>query len=793
MKKGKKVKRPFSLATYLDGLLFWSVFTSATILMLWLLTSTTKNLLRESVATRVVTLSNMTAASLSPKLYNEGQGKTTLLFSDIPSEHLKAIQAQNPDIAGLVVVDTSGDGLRILAKTQTSPRMEELFRQKAKQPSFQNLVKQAQIGGQPVFSGWAFLTTREMPLFVERAQEPEYTFTAVPNWPLGDEEKTPVIILIFDAGLIQKQFLKIDDNSASVIAVAILVATILSWVVQRRSVQRQQAVEEKLAAVNLLKQRDTVLGLVAVAMDQVLADKNFEGTIVGLLEEIRQELKLFSCHVCLATGTQADAAGKSGSDGEPFVSWADLQAGSFSRHLTALQEGRTVVFTREENPSLESHLLKELDATAMALVPILFEKRLLGVMVLIDREPERKWDPGLLDSLKFAADLYGSAYARRDQEDRLLESSKVQALGRMAGGVAHEFNNLLHIISGNLEQLMRREECQPEEKELITKILEAGGRGSRIVEQLLNATRQSRSDMSSAPLNELVQKTVSLFQPVAKMDTQLELQLDPNLPNALMDVSKIQQVMLNLLLNANDAVSDQGKIRLITHLRDHEEGGTSRAFVCCEVHDNGKGIEPRNLEHIFDPFFTTKAPGLGTGLGLSTSRGILSQHGGFIDAYNAEEGGAVFAFYLPIDTVAIRTVLTKTHRLQTVDRPTSGQKGRILMADDEPLCREVMEAILKEKGYSYEMAANGVELLALARQYRGDVAWIITDWTMPGLHGAELVKQLRQQLPGVRIIVTSGFALNSQDIPEVDALIQKPFGPRELFRVMEELETAFVG
>jgi signal transduction histidine kinase/ActR/RegA family two-component response regulator len=794
MKRHNPSPKPFGLATYLDGLLFWSVFTGASVFMLWLLTDTTKGLLRQSVATHILTLSNMTAASLSPQLYPQKEGSKVFVFSDIPSEHLQAIQDQNPDIIGLMVVNLEGSKLRILATAQGTGDMEKFFPENPDPRSFLQMVKRAQRQSLPVLSEWAFLATRKLALFTQRVVEPEFTFTSIPGWSTAHRDEIPVVVLVFNAGLIQQQFLKTDDNSALVIAVTVLLATILSWLVQKRSIQSQEAVKEKLAAVNLLRQRDAILGRVAAAMDEVLTDKNFEVALQRLLREIGYELGLQSCYVCLSPLTfpfqQEVEQDKERATAE-LLCWNDLETDAFRHLVVDLQEGRTAILSTQREVAEETSFLRQHGLAALVLIPILFEKRLLGVMVLIDKDQNRNWDPGLLDSLKLAADLYGAAFGRREQDDKLLESSKIQALGRMAGGVAHEFNNLLHIIAGNLEQMLHRPQCQPDEKELISKILEAGNRGGKIVEQLLSSTRQSRSDIVSASLNDLVQKTVSLFQPVAKAGIQLDLHLDKDLPQAPLDISKIQQVILNLLLNANDAVSQHGKIELITCQRSHEVDGVLSPFVCCEVRDNGRGIDPENLEHLFDPFFTTKAPGHGTGLGLSTSRGILSQHGGVIEAQNREDGGAIFTFYLPFDPHATPTATTE----EPVPPPDtnllgSQAKGRILIADDEALCREVMCAILDDSGHTYQVAKNGEELLGLADTEQ-DVAWIITDWTMPGCHGADLARKLRKRLPQARIIVTSGFALNSQDIPEVDALIQKPFGPQDLFKVMTALERNF--
>ncbi|MDR0534684.1 MAG: response regulator [Verrucomicrobiales bacterium] len=368
---------------------------------------------------------------------------------------------------------------------------------------------------------------------------------------------------------------------------------------------------------------------------------------------------------------------------------------------------------------------------------------------------------------------------------KLRESGKMEALGRMAGGVAHEFNNLLHIISGNLG-LMLKSANSPDDannQAIAKRILEATDRGSRIVDQLLSSTRQSATLMTPGSLNELAEKTVALFRSGVRKDCFFHLALQPGLPAVSFDESQIQQVILNLLFNAADAVGSHGNITVRTGLYEERRPLANRQLVFCEVSDDGAGIPEELLEKIFDPFFTTKTQGKGTGLGLSMCRGILEQHGGWIKAANGDAGGARFTFYLPEPAHHGEPPPAREITHATVKPPVL---GHVLLADDEPYCLDIIRSYLEEKDCRLYLARDGREALFFADKYREEIDWVITDWTMPGMEGPELVRELRKILPRAKILVVSGFGLTAGDSPEVDGWIQKPFSPSELYETLQK-------
>ena len=365
----------------------------------------------------------------------------------------------------------------------------------------------------------------------------------------------------------------------------------------------------------------------------------------------------------------------------------------------------------------------------------------------------------------------------------LREAGKMEALGRMAGGVAHEFNNLLHIISGNLDLLLKKSNAANDEQLIAKRILEASARGGRIVEQLLKSTHQSTAIMAGGNLNELTEKTVALFRSGVRRDCFFNLVLADNLPSVRFDESQIQQVILNLLFNAADAVGAHGSITIRTGVYERRRPLEVREFVFCEISDDGEGIPDEYLEKIFDPFFTTKPQGKGTGLGLSTCRGILGQHDGWIEAANNDTGGARFVFYLPKQA----GVVAAAEIAPVPAEPVLAERkilGNVLLADDEPYCLDILRCYLEAKDCRLFLARDGREALFFAEKHQSEIDWVVTDWTMPGMEGAELVRELRKILPRARIIVVSGFGLDAENSPEVDAWVQKPFSPDELYQVL---------
>lgn len=764
----------------LDALLFWSLFASTSVLTLWLLTSTINNILREATLSDIAGQTALTAEAVSlHEIALRGQDGPQEEHRKLLEERLRSIVGRNPELLGAAVfVRIPGSGWEPLATAgldfQGTPSGGVQRALALLDPAGQT--------GQTQFSEWKFLQKRKFTRFGQDVLEAEFAAQRL-SLPGGPEE---VLLLVFDAEAIQERFSRVDWTAAMVISLAILIATALSLLVRLRSMQREVAERQREEALELLGRRDAILACVAASADDMFRAKDPEPACAELMAAIRGILGLQTAAACLIGPTRPFSTEPAplrlliDPPGPAPLTPRDLDRPALLPWRERLLASQAIHGPLDLLPPAERLEIVDMGIANFAVLPVLADNHLAGLLVLTHANKALPWDPGLLDTLRLAADLIGASFSRRDQEERLMETGKTQALGRMAGGVAHEFNNLLHIISSNLRRVDNPALPPEQRADLVDKMIETTERGGRIVEQLLSATRQATPALRPAQLNEVIQKTIYLARPALRKDITLGLELDPALPTAAMDPAQIQQVILNLLINANDAIPGPGAITLRTGTTRGTDG---KPYIYASVADTGTGIDPRDQEHLFDPFFTTKPPGKGTGLGLSTSRGILELHQGSITATNLEPSGAMFTFYLPLTTNK-----TGTQRIQLPPSDRIPVKaGRVLVADDEPLCVDVLRDTLLDQGFDCLTAASGDEALALAQEHGSTIQWVITDWTMPGSHGRELVRRLRALLPNAGIIVCSGFILEDEEIPEIDGLVVKPFNPTALIRTLGDI------
>ncbi|MEM6602008.1 MAG: ATP-binding protein [Verrucomicrobiota bacterium] len=751
-------------AHYLDSLLFWSVYISSTMAILWLLASTAKNQIREIMIDQLVALEAQTSEMVH---YYRQQGG---LESDTArlQQALHTVSLADANILAMAMVEKDpADNIKEVGKYPEINHPDIDFTSPEHQAYLKNTLTEKRV----TISEWELFTSGSATLLTPASSPIEYLYTSLPD-ENGRQGKY-FLIIAFDAPMVQSSFYQVEEFAITAICLAILLATIIAILVRYRSVQRLQATEEKLVALKSLRKRDVLLSLVVGAADELLGQKDVESVFLELLVKLKSELNLYGLAAVVETGQD-----------QQKYSWINQQSiesvpigfgnqgGLLPEWKEALKSGDLVIIRRREGPVLLRAWMAEQSVEVMALVGMHREDHLNGVIVALEKKEKNTQDPGLVDTLKLTADIFSAAYQQRLQESRLLESSKMEALGRVAGGVAHEFNNLLHIITGNLRGHSRQEAVTTTDSERGERILEAAGRGTRIVEQLLRATRLNVPDLSPGNLNTLIEKTVSLASLAVGGGIQIRSELDSELPSVMLDEAQIQQVILNLLLNARDAVGQKGVIQIKT---SHDG-----LYVMCDVIDDGGGIPDEVMDRLFEPFFTTKEPGKGTGLGLSTSRGILEQHHGTIEANNLPSGQCRFRFRLPVTD----RKLVNADSPELAGSEALSPTGEVLIADDEKMCREVLKACLMEKNIEVREFDGGQPLVDYIRNTDAEISWVITDWTMPGLHGEELIRELRRQHREMKVFVTSGFVLETDKIPRVDGLINKPFGPEELFQVL---------
>jgi len=379
------------------------------------------------------------------------------------------------------------------------------------------------------------------------------------------------------------------------------------------------------------------------------------------------------------------------------------------------------------------------------------------------------------------------AQAERERlENRLHQAQRLESLGQLAGGVAHDFNNLLAVILGCAGFVAEATAGDDSVRAEVDQIQAAAERGARLTRQLLIFGRREQTQTEVLDLGAVVTDIQGLLARTIGEDVKLMVHTAASLPAIRADRGQMEQVLINLAVNARDAMPDGGTltVRLRTTLLDEEYTRlhpeiTPSQYVELAVSDTGVGISPKVLSRIFEPFFTTKSPDKGTGLGLATVHGIVGEAGGSLSVYSEPGMGTTFrAFFPPAGGQAA---------VAAEPAPAAAVKGSgetVLVVEDEPAVRDIAARILRRNEYSVLEAASGQEALSLAAEHEFDL--LLTDLVMPQVSGTELARRIGQVRPGVAVLFMSGY---SQDVlgprralDDGVALIQKPFAAQELLR-----------
>jgi two-component system, cell cycle sensor histidine kinase and response regulator CckA len=381
---------------------------------------------------------------------------------------------------------------------------------------------------------------------------------------------------------------------------------------------------------------------------------------------------------------------------------------------------------------------------------------------------------------------------QRALETALRQSQKMEAVGRLSGGIAHDFNNLLTALKGYSTLLQGSAKLGAEELGYVREIHAVVDRAAGVTKQLLAFSRQQAVALRPVQLNQLVSSMFALLQHMLGETVHVELRLAAAELPVLADTGMIEQVLLNLAINARDAMPDGGRLTVTTERREltgpeahaHHAGAVAGSYARLALGDNGRGIAPDVLPRIFEPFFTTKAAGHGTGLGLAMVHGIVHQHCGWISVRSTVDQGTTFEIYLPIHHAAVTA--------GSVDAPVAapapaplGRAETILVVEDEAVVRDLVNLVLKRQGYRTLTAVDGFEGLVLWRQHRDQINLLLTDVVMPGgLGGYEMARRILQDNPRLPVICMSGYlpttGQNAGAAPEGAILLRKPFAPAEL-------------
>ena len=381
---------------------------------------------------------------------------------------------------------------------------------------------------------------------------------------------------------------------------------------------------------------------------------------------------------------------------------------------------------------------------------------------------------------------------RRNLELQLRQSQKMEAIGRLAGGVAHDFNNLLMVIKGHTELLLNVLPPSDHIAHKIEQIDHSADRAAALTRQLLAFSRMQVLQPQVINVNSIVEEMGKLLPRLIGEDIELVVRADPVLGTIRADASQMEQIIMNLAVNARDAMPSGGKLVIETKNADLDQTYTAShplmkpgAYIQITVSDTGCGMDAETQSHIFEPFFTTKEKGKGTGLGLATVYGIVKQSGGFIWVYSELGQGTSFKIYIPrVDQAEEHSRTTPP----TAEVPTGTET--VLLTEDEQDVREIARDFLESGGYKVVEAKDASEAIELARRHNGAIDLLVTDMVMPGMTGQELAVHLQREFPGLCVVFMSGYSEHAAtEMANADPtvrLLSKPFSRGALLRTVRE-------
>lgn len=396
--------------------------------------------------------------------------------------------------------------------------------------------------------------------------------------------------------------------------------------------------------------------------------------------------------------------------------------------------------------------------------------------------------PGVLErvfrNIETEKRLYEAEKERERLQNQLLHAQKMESVGRLAGGVAHDFNNMLGAILGYAELALQ--ELKPTDKlfDYLEQIRRAAGRSAELTRQLLAFARRQTVAPEVIDLNKTISEMLKMLQRLIGENIELVFKQCSRQLLLKIDPSQIDQILTNLCVNARDAISANGRIVIETghfvvdeaFCKKHEESSAGSEYVVLTVCDNGSGMNEEVMNHLFEPFFTTKGVGKGTGLGLATIYGIVRQNDGLVEVASKVGTGSTFRIFLPCHCL-IEEMLAKTREIE--DSQPKKHAETVLLVEDEPAVLMMTEMMLKHLGYRVLSAGNAEDATRLARANAKDIDLLVTDVIMPEVNGRDLAKRIREICPDVALLFMSGYTADiiaQHGIVEEDIqFIQKPF------------------
>jgi PAS domain S-box-containing protein len=459
--------------------------------------------------------------------------------------------------------------------------------------------------------------------------------------------------------------------------------------------------------------------------------------------------------------------------------------------------------TRDDLPPEATAEYRDMEARGVVsqlVMPLVVEQRYVCLLGIETTREKKVWSPEALTLLRLAGEIFASASRRyratvelNDKQTQLIQSQKMEAVGTLAGGIAHDFNNQLAVMLGNTRFCLEDASSKDGElKAALEDIERAAQHCAELTAGLLAFSRHTPGDVRPIDTAQLIGDVRGLVVPLLPATIGLLVRTEPEMEPILGNSTQLQQVLINLVVNARDAMPEGGQleVRAANHEYTEEEAaalGLSRAgaFLDISIRDDGMGMDELVASRIFEPFFTTKEVGRGTGLGLATAYGIVQQCGGAITVESTPGEGSVFRVVLPA------AVEDEEEQALNDFEVSGGLTGLVLLVEDEPAVRRVLRRMLEARGLRVVDALNGEDALRVAEDLPKPPDVLVTDMTMPGMGGAELAKTLRETCPDMPVLFLSGYPdvaieVEFKDMPATD-FVQKPFGEKLLFNHLEAL------
>jgi two-component system, cell cycle sensor histidine kinase and response regulator CckA len=439
------------------------------------------------------------------------------------------------------------------------------------------------------------------------------------------------------------------------------------------------------------------------------------------------------------------------------------------------------------NPSDPDRFVRTMEASGSVKdYPLSFKRKdEKEVECLLTSNVRRAGDGTIIGYQGILRDITEHKYLQK----QLFQAQKMEAIGTLAGGVAHDFNNLLQVVLGYSELMLADEDLSDRLRVDLGKVLLAARSGADLVQRLLTFSRKTETNPLDLDLNQRIRQTHKFLERTIPKMIDIELILAEDLSRIHADPTQLDQVLMNLSVNARDAMPEGGRLIIETanvfidedYAASHLETKLGM-YVQLSVSDTGSGMDRETLEHIFEPFFTTKAPGKGTGLGLAMVFGIVKQHHGFVECYSEVGRGTTFKIYLPAISAEPEEVAAILEEMSPSGTET------VLLVDDEDMVRELGQRILTRSGYTVLTATNGEEALQVYWDHKEQISIIILDLIMPTMSGKDCLKELLKTDPQTRVLIASGYSAGASTNEFVDlgakGFVAKPFRFKELLRLV---------